>query len=272
MKQRIIKVAKWLVGISFGIFLLVSILIYCYQDKICNFVLQEAGKTLEKPVFYSKVDLTFWQTFPNLSVNVYDAKIQDAYSHTRSNKTLLAAERISITLNPLDLWRENYHVQVIEISKGQLNIRTHADGDVNYLIFKPNATPNPLTKDYSILHTVNSGALASNALNIWGGGGLFYQTNVLNLLVTTNPIINIPDASSYLLGQEIRFYRDPLSPVANASCQLKVTTNCGGFIVSSTPGTSTFQLGNSGTGWFKVFFQCIMLSDNKYYWIQTQYM
>lgn len=137
MKQRIIKVAKWLVGISFGIFLLVSILIYCYQDKICNFVLQEAGKTLEKPVFYSKVDLTFWQTFPNLSVNVYDAKIQDAYSHTRSNKTLLAAERISITLNPLDLWRENYHVQVFEISKGQINIRTHADGDVNYLIFKP---------------------------------------------------------------------------------------------------------------------------------------
>jgi hypothetical protein len=141
----------------------------------------------------------------------------------------------------------------------------------NYITFKPNATPNPITKDYSIQYTVNSGALTSNALNIWGGGGLFYQTNVLNLLVTTNPIINIPDASSYLLGQEIRFYRDPLSPVANAACQLKVTTNCGGFIVSSTPGVQTFQLGNSGTGWFKVFFQCIQLSDSKYYWVQTIY-
>ena len=136
MKQRIFKVAKWMVGVSFGVFLLISVLIYCYQDKICNFVLQEAGKTLEKPVYYSKVDLTFWRTFPNLSVNVHHAKIQDAYEHTQSQKTLLTAERIEIMLNPLDVWRENYHVKEIKISKGQLNIRKNVKGDVNYLIFK----------------------------------------------------------------------------------------------------------------------------------------
>jgi hypothetical protein len=141
----------------------------------------------------------------------------------------------------------------------------------NYITFKPNATPNPITKDYSILYSITSGSLASNTMSIIGGGGLFYQTNVLSLQVATNPIITIPDASQYLLGQEIRFYRDPLQPVANAACQLKVSASTGGFIVSSTPGVQTFQLGNSGTGWFKVFFQCIMLSDNKYYWIQTIY-
>lgn len=141
----------------------------------------------------------------------------------------------------------------------------------NYITFKPNATPNPITKDYSILYSITSGSLSSNAMSIIGGGGLFYQTNVLSLQVATNPIITIPDASQYLLGQEIRFYRDPLQPVANAACQLKVSASTGGFIVSSTPGVQTFQLGNSGTGWFKVFFQCIMLSDNKYYWIQTIY-
>jgi hypothetical protein len=141
----------------------------------------------------------------------------------------------------------------------------------NYITFKPNSTPNPITKDYSILYSITSGSLASNTMSIIGGGGLFYQTNVLSLQVATNPIITIPDASQYLLGQEIRFYRDPLQPVANAACQLKVSASTGGFIVSSTPGVQTFQLGNSGTGWFKVFFQCIMLSDNKYYWIQTIY-
>jgi hypothetical protein len=141
----------------------------------------------------------------------------------------------------------------------------------NYITFKPNSTPNPITKDYSILYSITSGSLTSNTMSIIGGGGLFYQTNVLSLQVATNPIITIPDASQYLLGQEIRFYRDPLQPVANAACQLKVSASTGGFIVSSTPGVQTFQLGNSGTGWFKVFFQCIMLSDNKYYWIQTIY-
>jgi len=146
-------------------------------------------------------------------------------------------------------------------------LKTHGNITMdNYLIFKPDATPNPITLGYSNLISVSS-----TSASIIGTGGVFYQTNVLALTVDTNPDITIPDASLYLLGQEIRFFRDPLQSSANAACKLKVSNNCGGFIVSNTPGTNTFQLGNSGTGWFKAFFQCIMLSDSKYYWVQTYY-
>lgn len=133
-KSTFIKVLKWSLGIITGLVIIFSSLLYIFQDKICNLVLVELGKEFRKPVYFSSVDLTFWSTFPNLSVNVYDVRVNDAFKSTKSKKNLLTSDRIRLVFNPIDLWRENYHIKVIEIGRGELNVRVAKNGDVNYLI------------------------------------------------------------------------------------------------------------------------------------------
>lgn len=121
-------------GIAFSLVCLITLMLYIFQDKICNYVLSEMGKEFREPIYFSTVDLTFWQSFPNLSINVHDVKIDDAFLKYKTHKKLLKAEEIKLVFNPLDLWRENYHVKRIALIKGEINVRTDSQGDVNYLI------------------------------------------------------------------------------------------------------------------------------------------
>jgi uncharacterized protein involved in outer membrane biogenesis len=138
-KAKFIKALKWSLGIITGLVILISSLLYIFQDKICNLVLSELGKEFREPVYFSTVDLTFWSTFPNLSINVHDVKVHDAFKTNKSKKLLLQSDRIRLVFNPIDLWRENYHIKVIEIGAGELNVRTAKNGDVNYLILNTSA-------------------------------------------------------------------------------------------------------------------------------------
>lgn len=136
MKQSFIKITKWFLGISLGLFILITALLYFYQDKICNLVVKELAKELAAPVNYSKFELSFWSSFPQLSVDIHQVHVKDAFSKHKSNGTLLKSERIRMSFNPFDLWKGDYHIKVFEVSPGELNIKIAADGDVNYQIMK----------------------------------------------------------------------------------------------------------------------------------------
>lgn len=178
-KAKLIKVIKWSLGIITGLVILISSLLYIFQDKICNLVLNEVGKEFREPVYFSTVDLTFWSSFPNLSINVHDVKIHDAFKSKKSEKLLLKSDRIRLVFNPLDLWRQNYHIKVIEIGPGELNIRTAQNGDVNYLILNPsdeNADSNYEVK----ISSVSTLDFEMNYLN--SNSNQFYTTILSNML------------------------------------------------------------------------------------------
>ena len=162
-----------------GLVILISTLLYIFQDKICNMVLTELGKEFREPVYFSSVDLTFWSTFPNVTINMHDVKVHDAFSTISSNKMLLQTERIRLVFNPIDLWKENYHIQVIEIGKGTLNVRTARNGEVNYLIFNPS---NDTTKSsYEIkVSSVSTKDFSVNYIN--HQSDQIYSTNLNNML------------------------------------------------------------------------------------------
>ncbi len=108
LKAKLLKGLKWTIGIVMVLVIGISVMLYAFQDKICNLVLSELGKEFKEPVYFSKVDLTFWSTFPNLTVNVHDVKVHDAFETIPSKKVLLQSDRIRLVFNPIDLWRENY--------------------------------------------------------------------------------------------------------------------------------------------------------------------
>ena len=120
--------------------MLITIGVFLFKDDICGIVIDEINQKLKSRVSVSSVDLSFWGSFPNLSVDFNDVFIQDSYQNSRVYDTLLYSQRISLKLNPIDVYRENYIVKSLEISKGVMKMKVNLDGQNNYDIFKEDTT------------------------------------------------------------------------------------------------------------------------------------
>lgn len=135
-KKRIKKFSLWFFGSIAGIIVLIAFLLYIFKDDICDAAIAQLNKNLKAKVTVSDVDLTFWSTFPNLSIDFNNVFIQDAVDGSTKRDTLLFSDRIRCKLNPFDIWKEEYKVKAIEISPGVLNLRVDEEGSNNYDIFK----------------------------------------------------------------------------------------------------------------------------------------
>ncbi|MBL1280785.1 MAG: hypothetical protein COA33_010950 [Fluviicola sp.] len=136
MKKRIFKISKWFAGITLSLFLLISLVLYFFKDDIINAVVSEMNSHLKGKVQVAEVDLAFWGSFPNLSVDFNNVFIQDSYEQSSNLDTLLYSKKIRLKFNPMDLWRENYTVKSVEILNGTLKMKVNDEGVVNYDIFK----------------------------------------------------------------------------------------------------------------------------------------
>jgi hypothetical protein len=135
--RKLGRFSLWFFGIIVGIMLLISGGLYVFKDEICGKVVQEANKYLNTKVTVADVDLTFWGTFPNLSVDLNQVFIRDAVAKATDRDTLLYTDQIRLKFNAMDIWRENYTVKSIEIAKGTLQLKIDSAGADNYTIFKP---------------------------------------------------------------------------------------------------------------------------------------
>ena len=118
--------------------------------------------------------------------------------------------------------------------------------------------------------TITSSSVTANSQNLlYDATSYISENNWISTKITTSPTLVLPDPVPFLVGCELKFFRDP---AFNNTVILKVGSSTGGFLVSSTT-SSTFTLGNSGTGWFKVFFTCMgdPQVSGKYMWVQTYY-
>ena len=140
MNKRILGVLKWSAGILLGFFLLITACLYFFKDKIIGIVVSEVNNTLNVPVAVKNVDLAFWGSFPNLSVDFNEVYIQDAFPNQKPKDTLLYSERIRLKFNPIDLWNKNYHVKAIQIYPGTLKLKINSKGVGNYNILKSDST------------------------------------------------------------------------------------------------------------------------------------
>ena len=143
-KRRLYKFSLWFFGIITGLFLLISLLLWIYKDDICDMAIAEINKNLKAEVQVSDVELTFWSTFPSLSIDFNHVFIQDAIVGSTMRDTLLYSDRIRCKLNPFDIWNEEYKVKSIEVGSGVLNLKVDSEGKNNYDILK---TPSDSNED-----------------------------------------------------------------------------------------------------------------------------
>lgn len=136
MKKRLIKIIVWFFGILLALVLLISGGLYFFKDTICGYVISEVNLHLKAKVKVEKVDLAFWGSFPNLSVDFNSVFIQDSYEKSTSKDTLLYSDRIRLKFNPLDIWNEKYNLKAVEVSPGTIKLKINSRGVNNYDILK----------------------------------------------------------------------------------------------------------------------------------------
>ena len=132
MKNRVIKIAKWTFGILSGLFLLVSILIFAFKDKIIEKTITEINKNLEVPMEVGAVEFAFWSSFPNISVDLLDVEIPSK----NTSKSLLKSKKFNLRFNPFDLISGDYNLKQINVSNGELHLFVDSTGSDNYNIVK----------------------------------------------------------------------------------------------------------------------------------------
>ena len=135
-KQRIFRFIKWFFGILLGFVVLISLLLFIFKDEICGLVVHEVNKQLKSKVIVGEVDLSFWGSFPNLSVDFNEVFIKDSYVGATELDTLLYSDRIRLKFNPMDIWRENYTVHTVEVYPGTLKLKVNDEGLHNFDILK----------------------------------------------------------------------------------------------------------------------------------------
>lgn len=137
-RQQLLKIAKW-IGISLGsFFLLVSILLYAFRGKIIQYVVQEINQYLTAKVEVKKIDLTFWKTFPHVSVDFNQVLIYDTIN--QANDTVIYSDLVRLKFNAMDLWNKKYVLKEAQVFPGVAKLKIYEDNRENYIFFKSKDT------------------------------------------------------------------------------------------------------------------------------------
>ncbi len=112
------------------------ILANLYRDKIKDYVLAEINKELLTPVSISdKVDLTLFQQFPYISLELNDVLVREATKRAEKD-TLFYFHEVYLGFNVFDIINKNYNIKKISAENGVVKIMRDKEGKGNYEIFR----------------------------------------------------------------------------------------------------------------------------------------
>ena len=132
MKGETKKYIKWILLLLIAVFLVLSAALFLLKDKLIDRAIVELNKNLEVPMSVAKVELAFWSSFPNISVDLLRVKIPGRQGRT----VLLTSDKFNLRFNPLDLLGGDYNLKQINITEGTLNLEIDTLGRENFDIIK----------------------------------------------------------------------------------------------------------------------------------------
>lgn len=132
---------KILIGSGIGLLLLILLMVlvpYFFKDELKEMVLEEANKSLTAEVKLGDFDLTWFSTFPNLTVQLIDTKITG--KNEFDGVELLNAKMIKAQVKLWDVISgDKIAIQNIELVEPRIDIRILKDGKANYDITIPDS-------------------------------------------------------------------------------------------------------------------------------------
>ncbi|MCB0478904.1 MAG: AsmA family protein [Crocinitomicaceae bacterium] len=126
------KIFKW-TGIGLLLIIIFLALVpFLFKGKIIEEIKYMANEQLNAEVDFSDIEITFFSTFPNLTVSIKDVHIEGKGDF--DNIVLYSADNTELTL---DLWTvifsENMKINSILLDQPKIHLLTLEDGRVNYL-------------------------------------------------------------------------------------------------------------------------------------------
>jgi len=136
---KIIK--KILLGVL--VFMLIAMgiiftLVSLNKDEIIDYFVNQANKQISTPIEVGKIDISLFNHFPNISIDLQNVTIKESY---KGNKEVLGkAENISFAFSLFDLINKNYEINGLHITEANVDLKINNTGLPNYLILKKDST------------------------------------------------------------------------------------------------------------------------------------
>lgn len=110
------------------------ILSIVYKDQVISYFLEEANKYINTPVDVGEIEISAFNHFPNISINLHDITIKESINDHQG--VLGKAKSISLTLDVLDIFKRNYTINGLHLSDVELHLKVDKSGNPNYLFYK----------------------------------------------------------------------------------------------------------------------------------------
>lgn len=141
-KSLIRRILKW-TGITFLFLIIIAILIpILFKDQIKQLVIDEVNKSLTAKLELDDFDLTFISTFPNMSVQLYGARLKG----TKEFEGVTLAEIKQLRAD-VGFWNvikgDELEIDAIHVYEPKIDVRVLQNGKANYDIVKPDSIKTP---------------------------------------------------------------------------------------------------------------------------------
>lgn len=137
MKRILLLIAK-ITGITLGsILLLLFLLPALFPGAVAGKIKQWTNEAITGQVNFSKVRLSFFRHFPNLTLTLHDFSLTG--SEPFAADTLMAGEALSFGIDLASLFEETLEVNRFFVDGALINVQVDEQGAANYNIYKGSA-------------------------------------------------------------------------------------------------------------------------------------
>ena len=145
-KSLVKRILKW-TGISFLFLMIILIAVpFFFKDELKEMVIDEVNKSLNAKVSMGDFDLTFISTFPNMTVELNDTKVEGMGKF--KGVELANIKQFSAHVG---FWSvvsgDQVEIDEIHLEEPTFDVRILADGTANYDIVKPDSVKTPEEKE-----------------------------------------------------------------------------------------------------------------------------
>lgn len=116
---------------------LVAGLAWQNRQRLIQLFVAQANQHLATPVLVEAIDLTFWKTFPQVSLHFRNVTVLGSLPQP---DTLARLQDIYVSFNARKLWNRQYEISRISLANGRVFLRTDAAGRTNFDILKKDST------------------------------------------------------------------------------------------------------------------------------------
>lgn len=133
--KRKLQIIFGIIGFVLILLLTVPIL---FQNKISEIVKASANELIEGDLDYSKLKLSFFRHFPNLTISAEDIFLSGTEQF--KDEPLLKAKELALGINVLSLFGNKIIIKKIFVEEGNLHVQVDSLGNANYDIYKSEDT------------------------------------------------------------------------------------------------------------------------------------